>query len=135
MGGTVNAEPGLQPLQNTIGRFGLAIDDHDLDGIMALFTHDATLEVTGIPGSRKGREEIRELFAGVVARGWQGQHQASPAVVTINGDEADFVAPYSYLRYEDGFRFQSIGRYEGVLRRHGDHWLFARLVVRVLARG
>ncbi|HZQ78508.1 MAG TPA: nuclear transport factor 2 family protein [Acidimicrobiia bacterium] len=121
-------------LQNTISRFALAIDDHDLDGIVALFTDDAELEVTGRPGPQKGRAEIRALFADVLAQGWQGQHASAPAILEIDGDEAQFVASFTYLRFEDGFRFQTAGRYEGVLHRGGDRWLFARLAVRVLAR-
>ncbi|HVW34464.1 MAG TPA: nuclear transport factor 2 family protein [Acidimicrobiia bacterium] len=119
--------------QNAIGRFGLAIDDHDLDGIVALFSADAVLEVDGRP-PRKGPGEIRDLFAEILGLGWQGQHSTSPAVFTVAGDEVAFVAPYRYLRFEAGFRFQTAGRYEGVLRRHGDDWLFARLAVRVSAR-
>ena len=123
-----------QPAQNTIARFGMAIDDHDLEAVMALFCDDATLEVDGRPGSQKGKQEIRALFEGVISLGWQGQHTAGLSVLDGTDDELEFVAPYSYLRFEDGFHFQTVGRYEGRLRRNGDQWQFARLAVRVRAR-
>jgi ketosteroid isomerase-like protein len=133
----VSAEFAAQAQQNTISRFGLAIDAHDLDGVLGLFTDDATIEIDGRPGPQKGHHEIRQLFAAVLGQGWQGQHNTSPAVLTGHGDEAEFVATYTYLRFEDGFRFQTAGRYEGILRRdaNGADWRFARLGIRVLARG
>jgi ketosteroid isomerase-like protein len=96
------------------------------DGIMALYTPDAVLEVPGM-GVYEGAGMIRDAWDGWKPAGLQ-RHMPVNIVITDWGDEeARATTDVVFLSQgANGWSVQIVARYHDVFRRTGGKWLLSR---------
>ncbi len=120
------------------------LDAFDFDGLGAVFTDDARLEVAGLAGTLDGvyagRRSIIEDFYAVTAKPGAGDppmglmtgHLSTNMQITLEGDEATTLA-YFFEIVDDNLVL--IGTYQHRMRRDGDRWAIAFLRISVRYRG
>jgi ketosteroid isomerase-like protein len=114
-------------VEQVIGAFDAAWAHHDLEGVVALFAQDATLESPLVPrllnrkeGVLHGRDEIREIVRALMQRGtpW-GKHE--PPIIRGHTVALEFRGPpaegepffsVDIIDVEDG-KIQSLRAYSG----------------------
>jgi ketosteroid isomerase-like protein len=96
------------------------------DGIMALYTPDAVLDVPGM-GSYEGADMIRAAWDGWKPAGLQ-RHMPVNIVITDWGDEeARATTDVVFLAQgASGWSVQIVARYHDVFRQAGGKWLLSR---------
>lgn len=127
-----------QQLAELVARYGMAIDDRDLDPLMDLFTedgvfrHDAAIQA-------KGRPALKEFYAGVLRNygaslhyphsqvvDWAGDGRATGVVVAHAELAAAGTAVVVALRYYDSYERGEDGQWR-FAERHLRFWYFMRL--------
>ncbi|HXC28514.1 MAG TPA: nuclear transport factor 2 family protein [Stellaceae bacterium] len=112
-------------------RYCCALDNGEVDTVVACFTEDAALKSPVI--DIKGHAEIRAFagrFAAQRAAGTQFRHMVSNIAVTLDGDRAVATAYLLVLiSKDDAHRTLPPGRYECELVKAHDEWRFARRTV------
>jgi uncharacterized protein (TIGR02246 family) len=113
-------------------RYATALDGGDVDGIVACFTPDGSLESPAV-GAYSGHDGIRafsERFAALNRRGVQLRHVLSNLAVSVDGDTAHATCYLTNIMTVNGAsQMGPPGRYACDLRRAGGDWLFHRRVV------
>ena len=122
---------GLVAAYNALG------DRGRLDGVMALFAHDAVMDI-GDGRTYEGVDQIRTIFTGTrdsILNGGDGdgprflQHHTTGLHVTLAGrDEA---TGHAYFTVMTDRGLDHWGRYQDAYRPVGDTWLFASRRVRI----
>jgi ketosteroid isomerase-like protein len=115
-------------------RYATALDDGEVETVVACFTADALLESPAI-GRIQGTDAIRafaQRFAAGRAAGTQFRHLITNLAAEIDpgGQRARATAYLLVMISKDG-RHHSLppGRYEGELAKQGGVWRFTRRVV------
>jgi len=122
---------GLVAAYNALG------DRGRLDGVMALFAHDAVMDI-GDGRTYEGVDQIRPIFTGTrdsILNGGDGdgprflQHHTTGLHVTLAGrDEA---TGHAYFTVMTDRGLDHWGRYQDAYQPVGDTWLFASRRVRI----
>ena len=121
---------GLVAAYNALG------DRGHLDGVMALFAHDAVMDI-GDGRTYEGVDQIRTIFTGtrdsILDGGDDGprflQHHTTGLHATLAGrDEA---TGHAYFTVMTDRGLDHWGRYQDAYRPVGDVWLFASRRVRI----
>ena len=120
---------GLVAAYNALG------DRGRLDGVMALFAHDAVMDI-GDGRTYEGVDQIRTIFTGTrdsILDGGDGprflQHHTTGLHVTLAG--SDEATGHAYFTVMTDRGLDHWGRYQDAYRPVGDAWLFASRRVRI----
>ena len=112
-------------------RYCCALDNGEVETVVACFTEDAALKSPVIDIS--GHDEIRAFagrFAAQRAAGTQFRHMVTNIAVTIDGDRVTATAYLLVLISQNrSHRTLPPGRYECELVKQGGRWLFSRRTV------
>jgi uncharacterized protein (TIGR02246 family) len=112
-------------------RYCCALDDGEVETVVACFTADAVLKSPVI--DLQGHDAIRAFagrFAAQRAAGTQFRHLVTNIAATIDGDRATATAYLLVLVSQDGsHRTLPPGRYECELAKRAGAWLFNRRTV------
>jgi hypothetical protein len=124
----------LSDLRRLLALYAQRLDDRNVDGLVALFTPDATVESPS--GVYRGRAQIREWLEGIFAEQLPGlleQNQLVNPVLTVNGNGNTAVGR------TDQFCFRSLEttpwELEVVMRHHdrfakiGGEWYFSEKAI------
>jgi len=115
-------------------RYATALDDGEVETVVACFTADAALE-SPVIGRIEGTDAIRSFagrFAAQRAAGTQFRHLITNLAIEIapEGDRARATAYLLVMISKDGqHRTLPPGRYECELAKHNGSWRFTRRVV------
>jgi len=112
-------------LEDLVTRYSMAVDDRDLDGVLALFTPDASFghkSDPGIVGHDRIRAHYRDRLSGLV----YSYHYAHNQLVEWNGgDEATGeVNAHAEMAFPDKLVIAAL-RYHDTYRRIDGEWRFA----------
>ena len=120
---------GLVAAYNALG------DRGRLDGVMALFAHDAVMDI-GDERTYEGVDQIRTIFTGTrdsILDGGDGprflQHHTTGLHVILAG--SDEATGHAYFTVMTDRGLDHWGRYQDAYRPVGDAWLFASRRVRI----
>ncbi len=120
---------GLVAAYNALG------DRGRLDGVMALFAHDAVMDI-GDERTYEGVDQIRTIFTGTrdsILDGGDGprflQHHTTGLHVILAG--SDGATGHAYFTVMTDRGLDHWGRYQDAYRPVGDAWLFASRRVRI----
>ena len=101
-------------------------DAGDTDGIMALYTPDAVLEVPGM-GSYEGADAIRAAWDDWKPKGPQRHMPVNIVITGWDDEEARATTDVVFLaRGDNGWSVQIVARYHDAFRRVGGKWLLSR---------
>ena len=113
-------------------RYATALDDGEVETVVACFTEDAVLESPAI-GRIGGTEAIRAFagrFAAQRRAGTQFRHMITNLAAEIDGNRAHATAYLLVLISRDGeHRSLPPGRYDCELVKRGGEWRFTRRAV------
>jgi ketosteroid isomerase-like protein len=101
-------------------------DAGNTDGIMALYTPDAVLEVPGM-GVFEGAEVIRTAWDDWKPKGLQRHMPVNVVITDWDDEEARATTDVVFLAQGDsGWSVQIVARYHDVFRHVADKWLLSR---------
>jgi ketosteroid isomerase-like protein len=101
-------------------------DAGNTDGIMALYTPDAVLEVPGM-GVYDGAEAIRAAWDDWKPKGLQRHMPVNVVITDWDDEEARATTDVVFIAQgEGGWSVQIVARYYDVFRQAGGKWLFSR---------
>jgi ketosteroid isomerase-like protein len=101
-------------------------DAGDTDGIMALYTPDAVLEVPGM-GSYEGADAIRAAWDDWKPKGPQRHMPVNIVITGWDDEEARATTDVVFLaRGDNGWSVRIVARYHDAFRRVGGKWLLSR---------
>jgi ketosteroid isomerase-like protein len=107
-----------------IAEYTLAMDDGRTDDVVATFCADGSVDLPGM-GTPSGHDELRAAYDKVAPRIPQRHVVANTHVHTWSDDEAAATSDVVFLLQQEGsWSVVLVGRYEDVLHRDGDRWLF-----------
>lgn len=113
-------------------RYALALDDGDVDGVVACFTEDATVE-SPVVGTYAGQAEIRRFARRLAAARQAGarlRHVVSNLVAEVEGDRGRARCYLVTFITRDGrSELLAPGEYNCEVVRRDGRWLFTRRVV------
>jgi len=101
-------------------------DAGDTDGIVALYTPDAVLEVPGM-GAYEGTDAIRAAWDAWKPKGLQKHMPVNVLITGWDEQQARATTDVVFLaRGDAGWSVQIVARYHDVFRRAGEAWLISR---------
>ena len=105
--------------------YARAVDDHDIDTLVAMFTPDGVFERRGVAAT--GADEVRAAYVASFDTYRTMLHTAHPGVVQLHGDgtASGWSHGHAELATKSTLVMASY-RYEDDLRRVDGRWLFAR---------
>lgn len=113
-------------------RYTCALDEGDVETVVACFTDDATL-VSPAVGEHTGKAAITAFahrFAAFRRNGSQLRHVISNMRIAVDGDTAHASCYLTVFLTRNGqSRLLAPGRYDCTLRKAGGMWRFQRRVV------
>ena len=110
----------------TVAAHAQAQDGGDTDGIMALYTPDAVLEVPGM-GSFEGADAIRACWDKWKPRGLQRHMPVNVVVTDWDDSRARATTDVVYIAQGDaGWSIQIVARYHDEFRPVDGKWLLSR---------
>ena len=121
----VRAQADLQAIRDLGVLYARAVDDHDLDTLVAMFTPDGVFERRWVAAT--GSAEIRAAYVASFDTYRTMLHTAHPGVVQLHGDGT--ASGWSHGHAELATRSTLVMasyRYEDDLRCVDGRWLFAR---------
>ncbi len=121
----VRAQADVQAIGDLGALYARAVDDHDIDTLVAMFTPDGVFERRGVAAA--GADEVRAAYVASFDTYRTMLHTAHPGVVQLHDD--DTASGWSHGHAELATRSTLIMasyRYEDELRRVDGRWLFAR---------
>ena len=119
-----------QAIVELTGRYCQAVAHDDLDGLLALFTDDASLHTQFPPGSgqehseSEGLDALREAYQGT--QGMRLKPCVHNHVIELDGDSARGFCSFEVRLIQDGVAYIGAGHYQDQYRRVGDDWRFGR---------
>jgi uncharacterized protein (TIGR02246 family) len=121
----VRAQADRQAIADLGVLYARAVDDHDLDAVVAMYTGDGVFERRGVAAT--GPDEIRAAYVESFATYRTMLHTPHPGVVRLHGDGT--ASGWSHGHAELATRSTLVlasYRYEDDYRCEGGRWLFAR---------
>ena len=121
----VRAQADLQAIRDLGVLYARAVDDHDIDSVVAMYTADGVFERRGVTAT--GAEEIRAAYVASFDTYRTMLHTPHPGVVRLHGDGT--ASGWSHGHAELATRRTLVlasFRYEDDYRCLDDRWLFAR---------
>lgn len=116
-------------VQATIASYARALDAGHTEDIVALFTPDAVVEITG-QVTFEGHQAIRETYASWMPTAPQRHVVANVVVTSWTDDHATAVGDLVFLlRGDAGWVVDLVGRYEDALRKVNGRWLFEKRIL------
>lgn len=112
-------------------RYGLVVDDHDMDALAGLYATDA--EVVGLSGTVRGRDAIVEYVRSTLET-YDGAsiHTPHPGIVDFTGDDTAVGLVPSHVEYSlDGVQRILALRYHDRYAREDGRWRFAQRRIEV----
>ena len=101
-------------------------DAGDTDGIMALYTKDAVLEVPGM-GAYQGADAIRAAFDDWKPKGLQRHMPVNVVITDWDDSQARATTDVVFIAQGDaGWAVRIVARYLDEFRRDGERWLLTR---------
>ena len=121
----VRAQADLQAIRDLGVLYARAVDDHDLDSLVAMFTPDGVFERRGVAAT--GAAEVRAAYVASFDTYRTMLHTAHPGVVRLHGDgtASGWSHGHAELATKSTLVMASY-RYEDDLRCVDGRWLFAR---------
>ena len=126
-------------IASLIARYAHAVDERDLDAVVACFTDDGRIDFEGGAESARGSDGIREAFADALGRPVMGRpgrstHLMANTEIVLEGVRACAVTHgVAYLASEERPTVLIRGLvYRDALRREGDRWRIAHRIHRSL---
>jgi 3-phenylpropionate/cinnamic acid dioxygenase small subunit len=120
-------------IQDLFVRYAFALDEGDVEGIVACFAPGAALEspVLGVQAGDAAIRGFAERFSAFQRKGNQLRHVMTNFAIDVDGDAARARCYLVNILTRDGKTIVGPpGRYDCKLARHGGAWLFQhRLVV------
>lgn len=116
-----------QEIRDVEARYCEAIDEYDLETVLACFTTDCVTDYgAGRGGSQVGREAMRQRWESSTGGPKHTHHQLGQVRVELKGDEAECIA-YCTADHEkkDGKRITMRYQYRDRLRRTSAGWLIS----------
>ncbi|MGX7731507.1 SgcJ/EcaC family oxidoreductase [Rhodococcus sp. 2H158] len=115
-------------IRDLAGRYALAVDDHDIDTVLSLFTEDGVFEVAGT--ELRGREQIRPFYVSSMDRYHTMLHTPEIHLVTIEDDShaSGIMTGHAELAVHDTLMMTAFRYRDRYVRRDGT-WLFERRTV------
>lgn len=120
-------------VRDVISSYAHAVDDRDVDRIVACFTAQAHVEFDGGSQVVEGRETLRSFFGGALSQG-TSTHVMSDVLVEVDGDRAHAETQAVAFHAHAGHEAVTIRglRYSDDVVRTADGWRIARRVHRSL---
>jgi ketosteroid isomerase-like protein len=121
----VRAQADRQAIADLGVLYARAVDDHDLDTVVAMYTGDGVFERRGVAAT--GPDEIRAAYVESSTAYRTMLHTPHPGVVRLHGDGT--ASGWSHGHAELATRSTLVlasYRYEDDYRCQGGRWLFAR---------
>ena len=121
-------------IHELIARYGIAIDDRDIEVIAALFTPDGSFRSRDGVMDARGREAVVEQYRGRFAALAVSNHFSHDHILTFgpDPDEAHGLITAHAEVWRNGRALIAALRYEDTYRRHEGSWCFADRVVSFL---
>jgi uncharacterized protein (TIGR02246 family) len=120
MGTTTEIED-REAIRELLARYNHAIDSHQIDELVGLFTDDGVFEAGG-GRAMKGPDELRAFAEGVPAG---LRHFLANEIIDVDGDEAT-VRAYLFILAGKPAAAVTIGVYADLVHRVDGRWRFAR---------
>lgn len=107
--------------------YGRHLDAGDLDAYVALYAEDGEV-MLGPMGRARGRDEIRALMSGVLARAGASFHIISSPAVVLDGDRATSEVMWTVIAKDTEGRpkLTMLGRHVDQLVREDGSWRIAQ---------
>lgn len=116
-------------IRSLLARFSMATDIGTPEEYLAVLTDDVVIELPGaapregLEAARRGVEATRA--SGLLGPGSRTLHHLGGSIVSIDGDAAESITTYVFLRLGDDAAAPIAGRYYDTLRRTPDGWRLA----------
>jgi len=114
-------------LRELVARYGLAIDDRDIDSLSGLFTADGSFRSRDGVMNATGRDAVLEQFRSRFSALGPTNHIAHDQVCTLDADgntASGLVTSHAEL-WRNGRAFVTALRYQDRYRREDGRWRFA----------
>lgn len=113
-------------LHDLIARYSRALDDFDLDALMALFTEDYQVDHVDGSVAARGHDQVRSFYGNLIGSYSMSIHYPrSQLVEWIDGDRAGgWVVGHAEFARDDKFVVTAL-RYDDDYRRVDGRWRFA----------
>lgn len=122
-------------LSELVTRYAIACDEHDIPHLTSLFTKDAVFDSPNGMMRANGRDEIIEMFCGVLATRGPGYHWTHDHIVRFDQD-SEHAASGLLLSHAETSRSGSHGvsamKYDDEYRREDGQWRFAKRAISFL---
>lgn len=122
-------------LRELVARYGVAVDDRDIETLGALFTAQAVFRSRDGVMNARGREAIIEQFHGRFAALKATNHVAHDQIIELDPAEPDrargLVSSHAEV-WRNGQALIAALRYEDTYHRHAGSWRFAERVLSFL---
>lgn len=120
-------------IQSVRYRYCYAIDEHEFESLVELFTEDCTLDYGGL-GTYEGHDGVRAFATEFVGENLESTaHAVHNPLLTIDGDTASgkwyVTSPITFADGTGGFRW---GRYDETYRRVDGEWRIDDLRLRFI---
>jgi len=115
-------------IRDLIGRYSLAVDNHDFDALGALWHPHATYGWVGQPPQAEGAAAIRALLESRIGPAGPSFHVNHDQIVDWDENDPDRASAVVFCHAEvtpDGSQYQAAIRYHDRYIRHEGRWLFA----------
>ena len=124
----VRAQADLQAIHDLGALYARAVDDHDIDTLVAMFTPGGVFERRGVAAT--GADEVRAAYVASFDTYRTMLHTAHPGVVELHGDgtASGWSHGHAELATKSTLVLASY-RYEDELRRVDGRWRFARRAI------
>jgi uncharacterized protein (TIGR02246 family) len=110
----------------TVAAHAQAQDAGNTDGMVALYTQDAVLEVPGM-GTYQGADAIRAAFDEWKPKALQRHMPVNVVITNWDGEAARATTDVVFIAQGDsGWAVQIVARYYDEFRRDGEKWLLSR---------
>jgi ketosteroid isomerase-like protein len=110
----------------TVAAHAQAQDAGNTDGMVALYTPDAVLEVPGM-GVFQGADAIRAAYDDWKPKGLQRHLPVNVVITDWDGGQARATTDVVFIAQGDsGWAVQIVARYLDEFRRDGEKWLLSR---------
>lgn len=125
----------LDAIRTLTARYGLAVDTFDLEGVMAVYADDATLDLSalGMP-TLEGKDALRAFYDGSL-QGMEHQvHVVANHVVDLDGSDAAHGTHYvvANAQTKDGTKMVVHGLHTDTYRRGPSGWQVATRTLTML---
>jgi len=121
----------VEAVLDTVARYCQLCDDGRFEEWAELFSDDAEFAVMG--QVHRGPAAIRDFISAAMGPEARGRHITANPVVEVDGDTATTSIDYLFVKGAGAsFQVINVGRYNDVLVRDGDRWLFAKRSITML---